>query len=92
MRRDFIETIIELMGREGRTVLLSSHLLNEVELLADRVAIVEGGRLLVESSVDELKESLCRVTARFPAAPVRSRLPGLVSCRRLWFYSSVWIS
>lgn len=81
VRRDFIEAIIEFMAQEGRTVFLCSHLLNEVELLADRVAIIESGRLVVESSVDDLKQSLCRVTARFHAAPVRSRLPGLVDCR-----------
>ncbi len=83
VRRDFVETIIELIAREGCTVLLSSHLLNEVELLADRVAIVEHGRLLVESSVEDLKTSLRRLTARFEGPPDRSRLPGLVSCRRL---------
>ena len=47
------------------------------------MAIVEGGRLLVESSVEELKERLCRVTARFDQPPIRSRLPRLVSCRQL---------
>ncbi len=83
VRRDFIETIIELMTSEGRTVFLSSHLLGEVERLADRVAIVEDGRLLVESSVDELKDRLCRVTARFERPPIRSHLPRLVSCRQL---------
>ncbi len=83
VRRDFIETIIEFMTVRGRTVFLSSHLLNEVELLADRVAVVERGRLLVESSVEALKEKLCRLTARFERAPIRSRLDGLVSCRQL---------
>lgn len=83
VRRDFVESVIELMTDEGRTVLLASHQLNEVELLADRVAILEGGRLLVDATVDELKEQLCRVTARFPTPPVRSAFSELVACRPL---------
>ncbi len=83
VRRDFIEAIIEFMTQEERTVFFCSHLLNEVELLADRVAILEHGRLLIDSSVDALKQSLCRVTARFRAAPIRSRIPGLIACRQL---------
>lgn len=71
------------MTEDGRTVFLSSHLLNEVERLADRVAIVERGKVLVESTVGTLKEELCRLTARFEQPPLRSGIPGLVSCRQL---------
>ncbi len=83
VRRDFTEAVIELMTREGRSVLLASHLLGEVERLADHVGIIEDGRMLVESSVEALKLHLSRVTARFPRPPDRLGLPELVSCRRL---------
>ena len=39
---------------EGRTVLLSSHLLDEVEKICDEVAIVDRGRVVVQGSIDEL--------------------------------------
>ena len=39
----------------GQTVLLSSHLLAEVQEICDRVGIIDGGRLLVESTVAELR-------------------------------------
>jgi ABC-2 type transport system ATP-binding protein len=45
--RDFIA--------EGRTIVLSSHLLDEVEKTCDHVAIVDGGKIVVQGSIDELR-------------------------------------
>jgi ABC-2 type transport system ATP-binding protein len=54
---------------EGRTVLISSHLLSEVEQTADRVVIVGAGKLVREGSLDELRrESAGTVTVRSPQA------------------------
>jgi ABC-2 type transport system ATP-binding protein len=39
---------------EGRTVLISSHVLHEVEQICDRIAIVNGGRIVVQGRVEEL--------------------------------------
>jgi ABC-2 type transport system ATP-binding protein len=51
---------------EGRTVLLSSHSLDEVQRVADRVAIIREGRLVVTDSVEHLRESAARMlTMRF---------------------------
>ncbi len=50
-----VRTLLRRLATEGRTVVLSSHLLGEVEQLCDRVAVVASGRLLVESSVEELR-------------------------------------
>jgi ABC-2 type transport system ATP-binding protein len=57
VRRDFLESIIQLIQEEGRTVLFSSHLLHEVERVADQVVIIDGGRLVQSGSVEELKSS-----------------------------------
>lgn len=55
---------------QGRTVVLSSHVLSEVEHLADRVAILREGTLVVVDSVDRLKgRALRRFELEF-AAPV----------------------
>jgi sodium transport system ATP-binding protein len=40
---------------EGRTVLLSSHLMGEVEQLCDRIAVITGGRLCASGTPDELR-------------------------------------
>lgn len=51
--REFRQLIKEL-GQMGKTVFVSSHLLNEVELMCDHVGIVKGGRLLTQGSVATL--------------------------------------
>ena len=42
------------LKHEGRTVLISSHVLHEVEQICDRIAIVNGGRIVVQGRVEEL--------------------------------------
>jgi ABC-2 type transport system ATP-binding protein len=49
-----IRTLIRELAAGGRTVLLSSHILHEVEQLCGRVAILKAGRLIAEGRVDEL--------------------------------------
>jgi ABC-2 type transport system ATP-binding protein len=53
---EFRDMIRGFIG-EGRTVLLSSHLLDEVEKICDAVAIVDRGRVVVQGSIEELKGS-----------------------------------
>jgi ABC-type multidrug transport system ATPase subunit len=50
-----MRALIAALRREGRTVLLSSHLLNEVELTCDRVGVIANGKLVAEGTVDELR-------------------------------------
>ncbi len=54
VRREFLESMVDIAA-EGRTVLLSSHQISEVERVADIVAIVREGELLVVESLDTLK-------------------------------------
>jgi ABC-2 type transport system ATP-binding protein len=49
--REFIRSLAE----GGRTVLLSSHLMGEVEQLSDRVGVIRDGSLIAEGTVDELR-------------------------------------
>src|SRR5881394_3725882 len=50
--------MIRGLVEEGRTVLLSSHLLDEVEKICDAVAIVDHGRVVMQGSLTELKGDL----------------------------------
>ena len=49
--RAFVRSFVE----EGRTIVLSSHLLDEVEKTCDHVAIVDGGTVVTQGSIDELR-------------------------------------
>jgi ABC-2 type transport system ATP-binding protein len=61
VRREFLESMVDIAA-EGRTVLLSSHQIGEVERVADIVAIVHAGRLLVVEQLDQLKRSMRQLT------------------------------
>jgi ABC-2 type transport system ATP-binding protein len=65
VRRDILGAIIRTIAEEGRTVLFSSHLLDEVERVADRVAMIHRGRILITAPMDEIKDTHRRVTLRF---------------------------
>ncbi|MEW6750102.1 MAG: ABC transporter ATP-binding protein [Candidatus Latescibacterota bacterium] len=64
VRRDFLASIVQVIQEEGRTVLFSSHLVHEVERVADRVAIIEGGRLLACAPTGKLKARTRKVLVR----------------------------
>jgi ABC-type multidrug transport system ATPase subunit len=49
--REFIRSL----GEGGRTVVLSSHLMGEIEQVSDRVGVIRGGALVAEGTVDELR-------------------------------------
>lgn len=65
-----MRALIAEIKKEGRTVLLSSHLLNEVELTCDRVGVIARGRLVAEGTVDELRARSGTSTLVIRAAPV----------------------
>ncbi len=64
VRRDFLQSIVQVIQDEGRTVFLSSHLVHEVERVADRVAIIDRGKLLVCDEVDVVKQKVKKVLVR----------------------------
>lgn len=65
VRRDILGAIIRTIADEGRTVLFSSHLLDEVERVADRVAIIHQGQIMLTAAMDEIKQQHRRMTLRF---------------------------
>lgn len=78
----------------GATVFLSSHILAEVELMADRVGIVVNGRLAVVDSVDRLRERAARrVELDFLAAPPDlSSAPGVQRWEVRGATASCWVT
>lgn len=61
VRREFLESMVDVAAR-GRTVLLSSHQIAEVERIADTVAIIRQGELLLVERLDKLKAEVREVT------------------------------
>ena len=66
VRRDIIGAIIRTIADEGRTVLFSSHLLEEVEQVADHVTMINRGKIVLSASLDSIRESH-RVGGRVPS-------------------------
>lgn len=81
VRRDILSAIIRTIADEGRTVLFSSHLLEEVERVADRVAMIHDGQIVLTGTMDEIKDRHRRITVRFGAFQDRPpQLAGALSC------------
>jgi len=55
MEEVFRDVVQEISDRDGRTVLLSSHILSEVEALCDRVTIIRAGRAVESGTLNELR-------------------------------------
>lgn len=88
VRRDILGAIIRTIADEGRTVLFSSHLLDEVERVADRVAIIHQGRIMLTAPMDEIKDTHRRVTLRFGQS--LDRPPSLVGTLSFEGQGSEW--
>lgn len=74
-RRDFLRSMVDLAG-EGRTILLSSHQIAEVERVASHVGFIAGGQLLLGGTLDEVRERV--VSYRVVTdTPLTSVPPGL---------------
>lgn len=80
VRRHILGAIIRTVAEEGRTVLFSSHLLDEVERVSDHVAMLVNGRILFAGALDEIRASHRLLGYRFPI-PMSSApsLPGALA-------------
>jgi len=84
VRRDFLESMIQLIQRSGRTIFFSSHILGDVERVADRIGIVMDGVLRVDCPTDYFKSSLRRVSLEFTGSvPELPPIAGLVNERQI---------
>lgn len=69
---EILRTLVEDHVSQGRTIFVSSHHLGEVEQICDWVGILEGGRLLVESRLEEIRQEFRLVIASGESLPVAS--------------------
>jgi ABC-type multidrug transport system ATPase subunit len=83
--RDMRRLIREL-GSDGRTVLLSSHLLGEVQQICDRIGIINGGRMVAEHNVEELRGQQELVIRAAPLESARSVLNDVLGAEAVHLY------
>ncbi len=92
-----IELMLESLvaqNSEGTTVFFSSHQIPEVERIADHVCLLHQGRLVLDASMDEMRESYRQIDLVFPSLPQESdvRLAGVESIRASGRQMSVVVS
>lgn len=80
VRRDILGAIIRTVADEGRTVLFSSHLLDEVQRVSDYVAMLHQGELVLSQPLDDVLQAHHRLVVRF--AEPRDNKPDLQGALR----------
>jgi ABC-2 type transport system ATP-binding protein len=80
-RRDLVSRIVDILSRgDGCTVVLSTHIISDLERIAEHVGIMEDGRMVESARLDELQTSARRVQVIFEGSgpPAGFRIPGAV--------------
>jgi ABC-2 type transport system ATP-binding protein len=81
-----IEELLEILVArcsEGTTVFFSSHQIAEVERVADEICVLHAGRLVLDSSLDDLRQSYRQIDLVFPSIPAERdfRIAGVEDVR-----------
>ena len=81
VRRDILSAIIRTVADDGRTVVFSSHLLDEVQRVSDHVAMLHQGRLLICDPLEDVLLQHTLWTIRLPEPMTQTpSIPGAISC------------
>jgi ABC-2 type transport system ATP-binding protein len=82
-RRSLLQSMLYVTRQPNRTILFSSHLLSDVERVADRIAVLDGGVLRADCTVELFRESLRHFVLKFRGQPPSAPdLPGLLESFR----------
>ena len=65
VRRDILDAIVRTVADDGRTVIFSSHLLDEVERMSDHVTMIDHGRVTLSGALDDVRSGYQRSHVRF---------------------------
>ncbi len=84
VRKDILNAIVRTVANNGRTAIFSSHLLDEVELMSDSVFMINHGKLVLEGSLDTIREQHHMITVRLPReSDSFPAIEGMLSLNRL---------
>jgi ABC-2 type transport system ATP-binding protein len=81
-RKEFNRDLIQHLQAEGRTVVYSSHLLDEVEAVADSIAILHNGRIARQAPTEVLRDEVKQILLPFEAVDSVQPPAGLLDVRR----------
>jgi ABC-2 type transport system ATP-binding protein len=88
VRRDILDAIVRAVADDGRTVIFSSHLLDEVERMSDHVTLMHQGRVALSGVLDDVRRAYQRSRVRFAehfeAAPALDTALMLEGGGRFW--------
>jgi ABC-2 type transport system ATP-binding protein len=77
VRREILEGILGAVSEEGGAVFYASHLVQDIERVADRIVVLDRGRLILEGSLERIKNSTRRARAVFEGdAPADVEISG----------------
>ncbi|MFT5327371.1 MAG: ABC-2 type transport system ATP-binding protein [Planctomycetaceae bacterium] len=80
VRRDFLESMIQIIQQEGRTILFSSHILSDVDRVADHIGIMLDGVLRVDAPTERFRDAIRKVVVELPSPLAKPpECPGLAS-------------
>ncbi len=83
IRRQFLEGMITLIMSQGRTVLFSSHILGDVERVADRIVVIDKGVIRASCSIEQFKTAVKKAVFSFAdSVPAEIDIDGLLHYRR----------
>jgi ABC-2 type transport system ATP-binding protein len=83
IREDFLESVLQSHTCKGRTILFSSHHVDDVERVADEVGILVNGRFVVQGTVDELRSRIKRIRIVLPDGKLPTRVPPATILQKL---------
>jgi ABC-2 type transport system ATP-binding protein len=66
VRQDILDAIVRTVVDDGRTVVFSSHLLDEVERMSDHVTMIHRGRVVLDGTLERVRSTHLRSVLRFP--------------------------
>jgi ABC-2 type transport system ATP-binding protein len=89
-RREFLEVSIQLLNREGTTILFSSHYMNDVERIGGRIVLLDEGRVRVDCELDRLREDYCLALIAKASAPDWDNLQRVPGCLRTRLVADDW--
>ncbi len=83
-RARFLDLLMEIIQQEQKTILVSSHILSDVEKIIDHVIIMKDGKVVRNRSFDDLRDSYMRVKVTSLKDSLPEKLPfnGVLSCRQ----------
>jgi len=83
-RSQFLDLLLQIIQDEDRTVIISSHILSDVEKVIDHTLIMRGGQILRDCSFDSLREEFLKVTLTSLNGKLPAELPfeNVIDCKR----------